>query len=450
MIAKTFRTLAGAALLAGSAAAVAQTETETETATTPILDELNSTPDITILGSAGDPNVRKANAVVNGEVVTDTDIDQRLNLVLAANSTQVEDQEKMRLKMQVVRNLIDEKLQIQASRENDIVISDAELMGAYERVAGNFKMEPDQFKTYLRGQGTSEMAIQQQIHAELAWQRLLRRQVEPFVNVGDDEVETMIARMEASKGTDEYRIGELVFYTTPTTAAEVMQNARQIVEQLQKGASFVAYARQYSQSSTATLGGDLGWVQLEQLSPELQPVISQLPEGQITAPMQLPGKVVILALIDKRQILTADENDDILSLKQLSIDVASDMNETQAQELVTNLQNSVSAMGGCGGVETVAAEYGGDVTVNDQVRLGDLPPQLQSLMGQLQTGQSTPPFGSLDDGIKVLTMCGREQGQNVSAPNFDNMFAQLEQQRVNMMARRYLRDLRRDAIIDYR
>ncbi len=445
MIAKMLCTVAGAAFLVGSAASA-----QTSGSGTPILDELNSTPDITILGSASDPNVRKANAVVNGEVVTDTDIDQRLNLVLAANPTDVEEQEKLRLKMQVVRNLIDEKLQIQESAENDIIISDAELADAYARVAGNFKMNPEQFKTYLRERGTSEMAIQQQIHAELAWQRLLRRRVEPFVNVGDDEVETIIARMEASKGTDEYRIGELVFYTTPATAATVMQDAQQIVDQLKKGASFVAYARQYSQSSTATVGGDLGWVQLEQLSPELQPVISQLPEGQITAPIQLPGKIVILALIDKRQILTASQDDAILSLKQLSVPVAESTSEAQAQDLVARLQTSVSAMGGCGGVEKVAEEYGGSVTVNDQVRLGDLPPQLKSLMGQLQTGQSTPPFGSLDDGIKVLTMCGREELQNARAPDFDNMYAQIEQQRVNMMARRYLRDLRRDAIIDYR
>ncbi|MBV7257046.1 peptidylprolyl isomerase [Pacificimonas sp. WHA3] len=453
MIARTLRILAGALVaVSGSQIAQAQQEniTDEDVANVPILSSLMKAPDIRLLTQESDPSVRKANAIVNGDVVTDTDVEQRLNLVLAANPTPVEDAEKRRLRMQIMRNLIDEKLQIQESRDNDIIIAPQELEQAYRRVAGNFNMEPQQFEEYLAERDTSHMAIQQQIHAELAWQRLLRRRVQPFVNVGDDEVEALIARLEASKGTDEYRIGELVFFTSPETAADTMADAQRIVEQLQQGASFVAYARQYSQSSTATLGGELGWVKLEQLSPELQPIISQLQEGQITRPVQLPGRIVILALIDKRQILTADENDALLSLKQLNVRLPADISQEQAEALARRIQTEVAGMGGCGGMEAVAERLGGEVTVNDQIRLGDLPPQLKGIMTQLQTGQSTPPFGSAEEGIKVLTMCGREQGQAVAAPDFDNMFAQLEEERVNMMARRYLRDLRRDAIIDYR
>ncbi|MHB9879169.1 peptidylprolyl isomerase [Pacificimonas sp. ICDLI1SI03] len=457
MIKKTLRMSAGAILAVG---AVGMTQSLAQTTApqisaedienVPILSNLREVEDFTVLGRAVDPNVRKASAIVNGDVVTDTDIDQRLNLVLAANPTPVEADEKDRLRMQIARNLIDEKLQIQESAENDVVISEQELDQAYSRVAGNFNLTPEQFREYLAERETSEMAIKQQIHAELAWQRLLRRKVEPFVNVGDDEVENMIARMEAAKGTDEYRIGELVFFTTPETAGTAMANATRIAEQLQQGASFAAYARQYSESSTATLGGDLGWVQSEQLSPELQPIVSQLGQGQITRPVQLPGKIVILAMIDKRQILTPDEDDEILSLKQISIDLPSGITQDAAQALVARLQSETENMGGCGGAETVAASLGGEVINNDQIRLGDLPPQLKPIMTQLQIGQSTPPFGSLEEGLKVLTMCGREAPAQVAGPNFDNMFAQLEEQRVNMMARRYLRDLRRDAIIDYR
>ena len=108
------------------------------------------------------------------------------------------------------------------------------------------------------------------------------------------------------------------------------------------------------------------------------------------------------------------------------------------------------SMGGCGGVEGVAAEYDAEVTVNDQVRLGDLPPQLKSLLQQMQVGQSTPPFGTGEEELRLLTLCGREQPQMAQAPNFNSMYQQLEQSRVSSRAQRYLRDLRRNAIIDYR
>ena len=416
----------------------------------PILDELNRTPNLQLLAQAGDPNVRKANAVVNGQVVTDTDVDQRLALVLASNPTSVEEEEKQRLRLQVMRNLIDEKLQIQEARDNDIFISDAEIDEAFARVAQNVRMTPEQFTKYLNERGTSSTSIRQQITGELAWGRLLRRRVQPFVNVGDDEVENMLARMEAAKGTDEFRLAELVFYTTPETGAEVMSEAERIVEQLRQGASFIAYARQYSQSSSATVGGDLGWLQMQQLDPALQPVVAGLSEGQVTRPIQLPGKVLVLALLDKRQVLTADEDDALLSLKQMSFTLPPNVTQEAAQAKVRQITEGLQTMGGCGGVERTAEQLGAEVTSSDQLRLGDLPSQLKTVMAQMQIGQSTPPFGSLDEGIKVLTLCGREQAAPVQPPSFDNMYAQLEESRVNSRARRYLRDLRRDAIIDYR
>ncbi|MEM8826555.1 MAG: peptidylprolyl isomerase [Pseudomonadota bacterium] len=446
MFRNMFRLGAGALAVATAATSTAAQDASTMS----ILEDLQASTDITVLAKPSDPTVRKANAVVNGDVVTDTDVDQRLNLVLAANGNTIEEEERSRLRLQIMRNLIDEKLQIQESAENDIFITDDEVDNAYQRVAGNFNMEPTAFAAFLKERGTSRVAIRQQIHAELAWQRLLRRRVQPLVNVGDDEVESLMARMEASKGEDEFRIGELVLFTTPETAAQTMTQAEQIVGQLRQGASFVAYSRQYSQSSTATLGGDLGWVRLEQLPPELQPIVAQLPEGQMTNPVQIPGAIVILALIDKRQVLTANEDDAVLSLKQMNVVIPAGTGQAQAETLVANIRGGVETMRGCGDVETVASRLGAEVTVNDNVRLGDLPPQLKPIIGALQIGQSTPPFGSMEDGIKVLTMCGREDPQTASAPNFDNMFAELEERRVNMMARRYLRDLRRDAIIDYR
>ena len=87
---------------------------------------------------------------------------------------------------------------------------------------------------------------------------------------------------------------------------------------------------------------------------------------------------------------------------------------------------------------------------SDGVKLRELPPALQQMMLPLQVGQATRPFGSLDDGVRVLVICGRDEATDANAPSADQVFAQLTEERVNMRARRYLRDLRRDAIVDYR
>lgn len=409
-----------------------------------------SDPDIEILGQPIDPTVRKATAIVNGDVITDTDIDQRLNLVLAANQGQISDEERTRLRLQVVRNLIDEKLQIQEATAQEVTIAQEEISQAFTRVASNFRMSSDQFDEFLKTRGTSQNSLKQQIHAELAWSRLLRRKVEPFVNVGDDEVQALIDRLNAAKGTEEFRIAEIFLTATAENAEQVRENAQRIVDQVRQGGSFIAYARQFSEASTAAVGGDLGWVRPAQLSPELAPVVESLPRGDVSNPIQIPGGFAIIALVDKRQVLAADPKDAVLAVKQITVPLAADATQQQASGIVQRLQAGTQSMGGCGGAEALAESFGGNVVANDQVRLGDLPPQLQQIMEPMQIGQSTPPFGTREDGIRVLVLCGREDPPAAGAPSFDQLYAQMEESKVAMAARRYLRDLRRDAVIDYR
>ncbi len=407
-------------------------------------------PEITMMGTT-DPNVRKANAIVNGDIITDTDVDHRLALVVIANGGKISDEERNVLRLQVLRNLIDEKLQIQEAASNEVTVPEAEVDQAYARVAANFRQDRAAFEKFLIDGGSSPASIKQQIRGELAWSRLLRRKVEPFINVGDDEVQSIIQKLEEAKGQDEYRVGEIFLSASPEIQAQVMNDASRIVEQVRSGASFVAYARQFSEASSAALGGDLGWIRAGQLSPALQGVVASLPKGGVSDPVAVPGGVAIIALVDKRQVLAADPSNAILSLKQLTIALPSDISEADARKLAASVQERTRNMGGCGRAEAVAKELNAEVVANDQLRMGDLPPQLQQLLGQMQVGTATPPFGSAQDGLRVLVLCGRDDPKaNAALPSFDQVYSQLNDQRVNSAARRYLRDLRRDAVIDYR
>jgi peptidyl-prolyl cis-trans isomerase SurA len=71
------------------------------------------------------------------------------------------------------------------------------------------------------------------------------------------------------------------------------------------------------------------------------------------------------------------------------------------------------------------------------------------MMIPMQVGQATQPFGSLEEGVRVLVMCGRDE-TDASQPSFDEVYNQLNEERINSRARRYLRDLRRDAVIEFR
>ena len=404
--------------------------------------------DMQIFGKS-DPNLRKATAIVNGRIITGTDVDQRLALILAANGGKVADDEKERLRVQVLRNLIDETLQIQEAAANDIKVDPAEVEQSFERVAGNFRQSPSQFEQYLRTQGSAPASIKRQIEGELAWSRLLRRNVQPFVNVGEEEVKSVVDRLNAAKGSDEFKIGEIYLSATPENQQQIIANAKNIIEQIKGGGSFAAYARQFSEASTAAVGGDLGWVRPAQLPDELAAAATDMQVGQIAGPIPVPGGMSIIYVMDKRKVLTADPRDALLSLKQLSIAFPTGTTKEQASARAASFAASTKAIKGCGEANALGTKMGADVVDNDNVKVRDLPPQLQEMLLGLQIGESTPPFGSIADGVRVLILCGRDEASSANAPNYEQIQAQMEEERVNKRARIYLRDLRRDAVIDY-
>lgn len=395
------------------------------------------------------PSIVKATAIVNGDIITQTDIDHRLALLALANGGEIPAEELARLRDQVLRNLIDETLQIQAAKSAKIEIKQTEINRAFERVSGNVKKTPAQMETYLIANGSSKESMRHQIEGEMAWQRLQRAKIESGVSVGDDEVKAVLDRMTSSKGTEEYKVGEIYLTATPATAVQTMENANKILEQLRNGASFAGYARQYSEASTAAVGGDLGWVRPEQLPPELSSAIRQMTAGSVSNPIPIAGGVSILAVQDTRKILTADPRDAVLSLKQVSISFAKGTSKSQAEPLVARFTEAARNVGGCGGAERIASEFKGEVVQSDQVKLRDLPAALQQLMLPMQVGQATQPFGSLDEGVRILVMCGRDES-TADEPTFDQIYNQLADERINSRSRRYLRDLRRDAVIEFR
>lgn len=406
--------------------------------------------DFTFIGNAN-PNQRRATARVNGNIITGTDVEHRVALIVAANETPVPPEEIDRLRMQVLRNLIDETLQVQEAAALEMTVTSEEVDAAYDRFAvERFDRGPEAMSEYLETIGSSPRTLKRQIQGELAWDRLLRRNVAPFVNVSSEEVNEVLQRLDATQGQYEYRVAEIFLEATPNTRNAVLANANQIVQQLRQGGSFVAYARQYSDASSAAQGGDLGWLQLAQLqSPTLENAVEQMVPGQLVGPMEIPGGYSILLLVDRRQIGMPDPRDAVLSLKQISLDFAPGSPESEAQLKAEQFATTVEGMNGCGDVDAKAAAIGANVVENDEIAVRALPDALQGIMLELNVGQATPPFGDLEQGVRVLMLCGRDDPQRVGGPSFDDIMNSLENERINRRAQRYLRDLRRDAVIEY-
>jgi peptidyl-prolyl cis-trans isomerase SurA len=148
-------------------------------------------------------------------------------------------------------------------------------------------------------------------------------------------------------------------------------------------------------------------------------------------------------------VLSADPNEAVLALKQISITFPAGVSQAVAEARVNEFGTFIESLRGCAGVEAGAAKIGAEVVSNDQIKAASLPEQLRAVLLNLQIGQTTPAFGSVEEGVRVFMLCGRDDPADAGAPTFAAIMDQIEQERVNKRAQRYLRDLRNDAYIEY-
>ena len=429
-----------------ASAAIAQTVADNQVPDT----GLNIPANLQIFGKR-DPNVRRPTAIVNDAVLTGTDVDQRVALIIAANNVKPTEEERERLRRQVLSGLIDETLQIQEAKSAEITITKDEIDRGFSGVARSFNKPVPELRTYLRAIGSSERSLRRQIEAELAWSRYLRRRVEPTINVGDTEVQGILKRLQANQGSAEFHVKEIYLTATEEREQQIVSEARALMAVIQRGEKpFEQVASERSEATTRAVGGDLGWVRAGQLPDTLAQAAVEMKINQLAGPVPVPGGYSILYLVDSRTVGSADVRDAVLNLRQISMGFKSGITQAEAGEKVAAFAKMTQGIKGCGDVAKAAAAFGAEVVDNDAVRVRDLPPQLQDLMLALQIGEATPPFGSPTDGVRALVLCGRDDPKTAALPSMEQVRSQMEQRGVNLRADHKMRDLRRDAVVEYR
>ena len=241
-------------------------------------------------------------AVVNDDIISVLDLAMRLQLAIIAAGVEDTQDLRRRLTPQVLNSLIDERLQMQEAKRLDIQVTDVQVASALEQIAGQNNMTEGQFLTMLRNRGVIPTTLIDQIRAQIAWQTIVQRRVRPNVVVPPEEVEEMVNRLSARRGAIERRVAE-IFVPVESTAKEAaaQADANRLFDELRRGANFAGLARQFSQSGTAILGGDLGWVRDGELEEELNAVLAQMGPGEVSVPIRTLSGFHILFLREMRK-----------------------------------------------------------------------------------------------------------------------------------------------------
>ena len=392
-------------------------------------------------------------AVVNGDVVTSADVTSRGRLFALSTGMPVTGEILARLRPQITRQLIEERLRLQEMQRRKIVVQDKEIAAAIRDIESRNNLSAGALQTRLAADGTGMRTLIDQIRAQIGWSQVLRQQIGEKIQVPPGEIEAKQKLQDQQSGQTEYRLLEIFIpVEDPAHAADAQRFAETVVGQLRAGAPFQIVAAQFSQSQTALQGGDLGWLQENRLDPEVLRIAKEMPVGAISNALKVPGGFSVIRLVARRQL--GNEIVTMVSLRQVFLPFATPLNPVQPTDQQRQTLEKAKVLSAnihsCEAMEAAAKANNSPRPANPgDVRLDRVfPPQFKEALTNLPPERATQPLVAAD-GIAVIIVCSREE-KNIAHQSKEEIEAQMLNERVELLSRQMLRDLRRRAAIEQR
>ncbi len=384
-------------------------------------------------------------ARVGDAIITTHDVETRLKIVFLSSKMPEDERVKNQLRQQVRELLIDEEVQRQVAKRDDITIDDADIKKTFAAIEQRNGIAPGQLVPEMAKKGIDETTLKNQVVATLGWQRVMQKNYQDQMVISDDDVAIAKARMERNQGKTEYYLSEiLLFVNTPQQEDDMRKNAMTLYDQLVKGARFESVARQFSQSATAASGGVIGWVVADQLPVDVQKVITRLDKGAITQPMRTQMGYKIYKINDQRLVGVVLQNQTLVDVFQTIIPFVDDAGAAAA---ATEIKDTVKD---CASAEALAKDRGYTASGYSRgVSVGTMPKPVQEQVMKLKIGQTTPPM-PMDNTLVFMTLCQQSNPEYVNTvvdADSENIKRTLFSERATQLSQQLLRRERENAVI---
>jgi peptidyl-prolyl cis-trans isomerase SurA len=402
-----------------------------------------------VMAQAAGGSVNSIVAVVNGDVVTRSEVESRRRLL--ALSAGMAGDAGAQGGDQILRLLIDERLRIQELSRRRIPVTDQDIASSVANIESRNGLPPGGVVQNLRRAGIEPRVLYDQIRAQIGWARLLRGMLGEQANIPDAEVNEFLAAQRARLGEPEFLVSEIFIpVENPGQEAQVRRFVTDVIQRLRQGVPFPMVAAQFSQSQSAIQGGAMDWMTGDRFDPAVASILKQMPEGAISNPIRVPGGFEIVLLRDRR--VSGRDMATIMSMRQVFLPFEGQVNpQAPTAQQLAQLQRAQTLSDQARGCEAMDAAARGSPRPADPgpVRLDNItPPELRDLLGSLPIGRATQPIISVD-GALIFMVCSRET-RNMAEANPQQARDILLRDRIELLSRQLQRDLRRRAQIEIR
>src|SRR5579884_1797298 len=390
-------------------------------------------------------------AVVNDEVISVLDLVSRMKMVMVSSNLPDTPETRQRLAAQVLRAIVDEKLQMQEARRQNISATDEEIKKAEAQIEQQNNMQPGQLDAFLRARGIDKSALVDQLTASIVWSKLVRRLAAQSNEVSDEEIDDALKRLKEHQNEPQSRVAEIFLAVdNPSQDEEVRKLAEKLTNQMRHGARFSAVAQQFSQSATAAVGGDIGWIRPDQLSPALGKAVAALRPGELSPPIRTGGGYYLMLVLDRRTGNSGSgPTEETLDIVQVVFPLPPNASDAMKRAALAQAEQVRGEAKSCPQMLKIGKERAPQLSSEGHIKVSEISPQMRKFVQSLEVGQPSKPILQRN-GVGVLMVCGKTAPQAAKELTREDVAEMLLRQRLDGLARRYMRDLRRAAFVDVR
>jgi len=386
-------------------------------------------------------------ATVNKTAITQNDLNNRVKLSILSSGLEATPDVIEKMKPQMLRTMIEEQLQMQAATESEVKVTDETIDKAIIGIEEGNGMPKGHLLKMLSDNGIPVKTFKDQIRAQIAWRDYISNKYMHTLQVSDWELEQEVEKHNKSKSEPQYHLAEIFLNVDGgDKESQVLEDMARLVQQLQQGAHFSALAQQFSQSASAAKGGDMGWIAESNLPEEVAQEVKLIGPGELSRPIRTPQGYMLVGMMDRK--MPGDKNAAILDVVQAMLPFPENVTEAQAIPILQKLESLTKNTKSCPDLEAVVTKAGGQTSRNASMPLDNFPESMRRMLSTLSENQASKPFFTESGGLAIM-ICSRKVEDAKEFTNDDALHL-IAERRMELLARRELRDLKRSAFIDLR
>lgn len=392
-------------------------------------------------------------AIVGEQAISSVDMENRYKLALFASGLKSSPEIREKLLPQIQQVLINEALYREEAKHLGYEISAAELAKAMRQVEKRNNLPEKQLTKFLIEKNVPIKAVEDQLTAELLWDKIIARHVRPKITITELDIDEGVERSLQSKVSQEVNLSEIVLpVDLPEEESKISQLANKLSAEINAGADFSSIARQFSRSVTASGGGVIGWIEQSQLAADVLNQIQRLEIGKITAPLRTAEGYQILRINDRRtkggeNAIPASRTS--YGIRQAFVRFTADMTTEDKTVLIATVNEKREALNECNDFNDFAKEINSSIpTTLSSVQPETLSPEISDALQKTPVGKVSPIINN-ENGLHVFMVCSKS-AVKMDAERRAQIKNYLYQQKLSLGIKQYLQTLRQNIFIDMR